>query len=455
MSDESTPTIEIDTIELASPGSVRQTASAARRAGKQLAALAPERRSELLGALATALEDPKLQAELLRANQVDVEQARRDQIAPALLARLGLSETKLKNLADGLRQLAAMPSLVGHVELRRELDEGLVLERVRCPLGVLGVVFEARPDAVPQISGLALASGNAVLLKGGSEALHTNRALVEVIQRVLEQRGVDPRCVALLEDRAAFQALLGLDDLVDLIVARGSNAFVKLVMDSTKIPVLGHAEGLCHLYLHADAEPDPAVAIAVDAKCSYPAACNAIETLLWHRDARATALACLRALHERGVELLGDRETIANVEAFAPEIPVRRASAADWDREYGELILSVRCVPDLDTALAHIERHGSRHTEAIVCRDEAAAHRFVAEIDAACVFVNASTRFADGYRFGLGAEVGIGTGKLHARGPVGVEGLLTYRWLLRGHGQVSESYGPGKRSYTHRDLPID
>ena len=425
----------------------RAAAAAARRAGKQLAQHAGTR-AALLRDLAAALEQPDRAAAILTANARDLQNAKQDELAPALLARLRLDAPKLAGLADGLRTLADMPELLGTVSLRRELDDGLVLERVSCPLGVLGVVFEARPDAVVQITGLALKSGNAVLLKGGSEARESNRALVELVHAVLQAHGVDRSCVALLEDRAAFATLLNCHDDVDLIIARGSGQFVQRVMDSTKIPVLGHAEGLCHLYLHADAEPELASKIAVDAKSSYPAACNSIETLLWHAEAGTAALACLRALAKVGVELRGDAAT----RELAPELAIAAADETDWETEYSDLILSVQQVASLGEALAHIERYGSRHTEAIICSDERVGERFIAEVDAACVFVNASTRFADGYRFGLGAEVGIATGKLHARGPVGVEGLLTYRWLLRGHGQVASDYGPGKRPFKHRDL---
>lgn len=423
-------------------------AAAARRACKQLAQQDHHARAQLLRALAAALEQPDRAAAILAANARDLQDAKQHELAPALLARLRLDAPKLVALADGLRTLADMPELLGTVSLRRELDDGLVLERVSCPLGVLGVVFEARPDAVVQITGLALESGNAVLLKGGSEARESNRALVELIHAVLREHGVDTQCVTLLEDRAAFAALLECHDDVDLIIARGSGQFVQHVMDSTKIPVLGHAEGLCHLYLHADAEPELARAIAVDAKTSYPAACNSIETLLWHAEAGTAARASLLALAKLGVELRGDAAT----RALVPELEIAAASEADWETEYSDLILAVRQVASLGEALAHIERHGSRHTEAIVCDDALIGERFIAEVDAACVFVNASTRFADGYRFGLGAEVGISTGKLHARGPVGVEGLLTYRWLLRGRGQVASDYGPGKRAFKHRDL---
>lgn len=429
-------------------------AEAARRAARKLAALDTEQRATLLRDLADALELPDSRVAIAQANAKDIEEARaaqaRGELSAALAARLGLGPTKLRGLADGLRQLAAMPELLGSVQLRRELDEQLVLERVACPLGVLGIVFEARPDAVPQITGLALKSGNAVLLKGGSESLRSNRALVTIIHGVLTEHGLDPACVALLEDRAAFAELLQCHRDVDLIVARGSGPFVKHVMDSTKIPVLGHSEGLCHVYLHADADPQRAASIAVDGKCTYPAACNAVETLLWHPEAAEATRESLQALSDMGVELRVDAATRALI---GDAIEAKDARPRDWSTEYSDLILSVAQVPDLDAALAHIDTHGSRHTEAIVCADGSpAAERFVAAVDAACVFVNASTRFADGYRFGLGAEIGIATGKIHSRGPVGVEGLLSYRWLLRGEGQVASDYGPGKKAFSHRDL---
>ena len=298
--------------------------------------------------------------------------------------------------------------------------------------------------AVVQIAGLALTSGNAVLLKGGSEALHSNRALSALIQQVLQRHGLDPACVDLLEDRAAFAALLACHQDVDLIIARGSGPFVQHVMDSTKIPVLGHAEGLCHVYLHADADPQQAAAIIVDAKCSYPSACNATEALLVHRDFLPHLAEVGAALAAAGVALRADPACLNQLEGAQP------AGPDDLGREYGDLVLAVYAVDDLEAAVEHIHRHGSAHTEAICTADPEAGRRFLAAVDAASVFVNASTRFADGYRYGLGAEVGISTGKLHARGPVGVEGLVTYRWLLRGHGEVASDYGPGKRAFRHR-----
>lgn len=427
---------------------VRKLARVARAAGAQLArAGGPDRRAILL-ALSDELARPEARSAILAANAEDLREAHamreRGELAAALVDRLVLSPAKLDGLCDGLGQLADQADLIGRVELERELDDHLVLRRVSCPLGVLGVVFEARPDAVPQIAGLALRTGNAVMLKGGHEARRTNAALVERLRETLLAQGIHPGVVTLLEDLADVDALLALDREVDLVIARGSTAFVRHVQSRTAIPVLGHAEGLCHLYLHGSASVPMAARIAVDAKCSYPAACNAIETLLWEPGAEAPLMATLEALRRQGVELRGCEATRAK----HPDL--RPATEEDWSTEYGALVLSVRRVDDLESALAHIERYGSRHTEAIIASDDRAAAAFLAAVDAASVFHNASTRFADGYRYGLGAEVGISTGKLHARGPVGVEGLVTYRWLLRGEGQVASDYGPGKRAFLHR-----
>jgi glutamate-5-semialdehyde dehydrogenase len=431
--------------------SVREAAASAALAGRTLVAAGAPARDALLRAAASALERPATRTGVLAANAADLSRARPEaaRLGPAgdaLLKRLTLSEARLAELAAGLRQLAAQPDPVGRVTVRRELDEGLLLTRETCPLGLLAVVFEARPDALIQIAGLALRSGNAVILKGGSEAHDTNRFLAGVLHETLSSVGQSPSLATLLEDRSDVKAVIQLDDLVDLVIARGSGAFVRQIRAESRVPVMAHAEGLCHVYLHAAAEPAMAARIAVDAKTSYPAACNSVETLLWDAANLAALDATLVALTAAGVEIRGCPATRAR----HPE--VRPASADDWDTEYGALILSVRQVAGIEEALAHISAHGSGHTEAIVTGDPAAAERFLAEVDAACVFHNASTRFADGYRFGLGAEVGISTDKLHARGPVGIEGLLTYRWILRGHGQISATYGVAGRPFTHRDL---
>jgi glutamate-5-semialdehyde dehydrogenase len=394
--------------------------------------------------LAAALVDSVVRKRVLEANARDLAAAAG--LASPLVKRLKLDPAKLDTLADGARQLAAREDPLGTVLARRKLDEGLMLQQVRCPLGVLAVVFESRPDALVQIASLALRSGNAVLLKGGREAAESNRALADVVRGALEKAGLPADAVQLLDDRSEVEAVLALEKGVDLVVARGGKEFVEHVRARSRIPVLAHAEGVCHVFLHRSADTAKAARIVVDSKVTYPAACNAVETLLWEPGAEAALDASVAALHSAGVELRGDAPTRAR----HPEMKV--ATETDWNAEYGALVLAVARVADLDGALEHIARHGSQHTEAIVAADRAAAERFLAEVDAACVFHDASTRFADGYRFGLGGEVGIGTGKLHARGPVGVDGLLTFRWILRGSGQVSADYGPGKKPFLHEDI---
>ncbi|NTW87325.1 MAG: glutamate-5-semialdehyde dehydrogenase [Holophagaceae bacterium] len=427
---------------------VRPLAQAAREASRRLAVTDGPTRNHALLALADVLL--RKTHRILAANERDLDAAV-SHISNSAYQRLRLDEAKLREMAAGVRAVAALPDPLHRVQLRRALDEGLELTRVSCPLGVLGVVFESRPDALIQISALALKSGNAVLLKGGSEALHSNAALLSAVQEALQAVGLPVAAVQGLEDRASVEALLGLPELVDLVIPRGSNALVKRIQSATRIPVLGHAEGICHMYLDAAADPAMAVALVRDAKLQYPSACNAVETVLVHAAAAPHLLPLLAAdLRGRQVELRG----CAQCQALVPDLAA--ATAEDWDTEYGEPILAVKVVRDLDEALEHIRRHGSGHTEAIVTEDAAAAARFLAEVDAAGVYHNASTRFADGFRYGFGAEVGISTGRIHARGPVGLEGLLSHRYLLRGQGQrVADYAGAAARSFLHRDLPIE
>jgi len=336
------------------------------------------------------------------------------------------------------------------VRLHRLLDEGLELTQVTCPLGVLGVVFEARPDALLQIGSLAIKSGNAALLKGGSEATRTNQVLAAILREGLAAAGLPEDAIQLLGGREDVDALLALDDLVDLVIPRGSSALVRHIKAHTRIPVLGHAEGICHIYLDAGADPAKAVAVVHDAKLQYPAACNAVETLLVHRDASALLVLVAEDLRAHGAELRGCPRARAVLPWLVPAV------AADWDTEYGEPILAIRIVDDLDQAIAHIHAHGSGHTEAILTEDPGRAARFLAEVDAAGVYHNASTRFADGYRYGFGAEVGISTSRLHARGPVGLDGLLSSRYLLRGDGhRVADYTGTDPRPFLHQDLELN
>jgi glutamate-5-semialdehyde dehydrogenase len=373
---------------------------------------------------------------VLQANAEDC--ARAADLSPAAASRLKLDPVKLGEMARGLTAVAALADPLGRVRLHRLLDDDLELTQVTCPLGVLGVVFEARPDALVQIGSLAIKSGNAALLKGGREAARTNELLAEILRQGLAGAGLP-------ED--AIQLLGGREDVVDLLIPRGSSALVRHIQAHTRIPVLGHAEGICHIYLDARADPAKAVAVVRDAKLQYPAACNAVETLLVHRDADGVLALVAEDLRAGGVELRGCPRACGLLPWMLP------ATEADWDTEYGEPILSVRIVDSLDQAIAHIHAHGSGHTEAILTEDPEAAERFLAEVDAAGVYHNASTRFADGYRYGFGAEVGISTSRIHARGPVGLDGLLSSKYLLRGAGhRVADYTGAEPRSFLHRDL---
>jgi glutamate-5-semialdehyde dehydrogenase len=368
-------------------------------------------------------------------------------MARPLLDRLKLSESKVLDMATGVRSVAQLPDPVGRTLLALELDAGLELTQVTCPIGVIGAIFESRPDAVPQIASLCWKSGNAVIMKGGAEAQASNHLLGQLIRAAIAS--VDERCVdavQMLETREEVRTLLALDDEIDLFIPRGSNAFVRYIQDHTRVPVLGHADGLCHAYVDRDADLAQAVAICYDAKVQYPAVCNAIETVLVHRQVAAEFLPLLAtAYRQAGVEMRGCTAT----RAILPDINV--ATAVDWDTEYLDLIVSVRVVESLEEAVAHINCHGSGHTETIVTQDPAAAAQFLDQVDAATVMHNASTRFADGFRFGKGAEVGISTNKTHARGPVGLEGLVIYKYRLVGNGHVVADYvGPQAKPFTHR-----
>ena len=423
-----------------------QRAGAVRLAAVDLGQTSDRQRSEALAAMADALSE-RAEA-IVEANRLDLERSASEGLAPALMARLKLDAGKLAGAIDGVRQLAALPDPLGQRQLHRELDDGLVLERITVPLGVVGVIFEARPDAVVQIASLAIRSGNGAMLKGGSEARCTNEAVIEALKLGLSRSPVSADALTLLTTRQESLALLRLDGLVDLIIPRGSNELVRFIQDNTRIPVLGHADGICHLYVDAAVDLDQAVRIAIDSKTQYPAACNAIETLLVHEAVAPAFLAlAVPAFQAAGVTLRGDA-------ASREHGIIESASDADWNSEYLDLILSVRVVPSIDVALDHIRRHGSRHTEAIATTDAEAADRFLATVDSAGVYHNCSTRFADGFRYGFGAEVGISTQTLPPRGPVGLEGLVTYRYRLRGDGHIAADFSSGARQFSHSDLPL-
>ena len=423
-----------------------QQGRAARSAQRRLAAAGTGTRTEILRHLERLLRERE--AELLAANKLDLDAPGAGDLPGPILKRLALSPSKMETLREGVRVLIDNPDPVGRPLLRRELDDGLVLEQVRVPIGVLLIVFESRPDAVIQIGSLALRTGNAVLMKGGSEALHSNRALTDLLREAVEEAGADADVVQNVEGREAVGDLLAMDEYIDLVIPRGSADLVRSIKAASRIPVLGHADGICHVYVDAAADPEMAVRVTVDAKTNYVAVCNAAETLLLHRDFPAGP-AVVDSLLEAGVEVRGDEDVQAMATGVVP------ARESDFGYEYGDLIISARVVDGIVEAIDHIHTFGSAHTDTIVTEDAETARLFLDTVDASSVFWNASTRFADGFRYGLGAEVGIATGRVHARGPMGAEGLFTTKWILRGSGHVVGDYGPGKRSYTHRDLPIE
>ena len=407
-------------------------------------ALSHEARKAALEAIAGAIDG---QRDLIhRENGKDIGRARDEGISSSLLYRLELTDEKIDSAIKGLLELRSLPDPIGRVREKRELDPGFVLEKVTFPIGVIAMIFEARPDALIQIAGLAMKSGNSVVLKGGKEAMLTNRVLVSII-REASLPIVGREWILGIESHEDVNAILSLDKEIDLIIPRGSNAFVRFVMDNTRIPVLGHADGICSVYVDGDADLDKALPICIDSKIQYPAACNAAETFLIDSavaDAFLPRLAS--AFSENGVRVHADERAL----------PYFKDAIAASDADYGTEFLSpecaVRVVDGIDEAIAHIQAHGSHHTDAIVTESEEHKRRFFMSVDSADVFCNCSTRFADGFRFGLGAEVGISTSKIHARGPVGLEGLTTYKWLLSGHGDVVSPYTSGVKKFHHREI---
>jgi glutamate-5-semialdehyde dehydrogenase len=431
--------------------SAAQAARLARAASRKLAVLSEGTRNTALETTAKRLEENATR--IVSANEEDVrageELVRAGKMSAATLERLRVTAKGVHEMAERVRGVARLPDPLGRRVAVTELDEGLVLTRETCPLGVVAVVFESRPDVVPQVASLALKSGNAILLKGGTEAARTNEVLISIWQDgVAESGGLPDGAAQMLQSRADVMELLSLERDVDLLIPRGGKEFVESISRQSRIPVLGHGEGICHVYVHEAADLGKAERIVMDAKTDYPAACNSVETLLVDETVAAEFLPrIVRALRAAGVEIRGCERTLAIVSSGA----VRAATEADWATEYGDLILTVKVVGGLNDALAHIHEFGSGHTEAIVTEDVEAAETFLNHVDASGVFHNASTRFADGYRYGLGAEVGISNGKLHARGPMGLEGLTTYKYKLRGSGQTVAEYKAG-RKFTHRAL---
>jgi glutamate-5-semialdehyde dehydrogenase len=426
-----------------------EIAQKTRLAAQHLASLSSDLKNDAIKSIARSLENHA--DEIVAANLADC-QAADGKIGSALYSRLKLDPTKLKGAIVGVRDVGKLADPVGQIQIHRELDAGLIMHRVSCPVGVLGVIFEARPDAVIQIASLAIKSGNGVILKGGSEAINSCTVLVKAIKTGLAQSQVSPDVIQILTTRSETTELLKLDRYVDLIIPRGSNEFVKYVQDNTRIPVLGHADGICHLYIDREANLDKAIKITIDSKTQYPAACNAIETLLIHQSIAPEFLPLIVSqlaaskvevrLDEIGHKLLANNSS-----------DLKLATADDWSTEYSDLIISIKIVPDLESAITHINTYGSRHTDCIVTEDSTTAKMFIDRVDAANVFHNCSTRFSDGFRYGFGAEVGISTQKMPPRGPVGLEGLVTYKYQITGDGHIVATYaGDNPKPFTHRDL---
>jgi len=430
-------------------GGAAEAAKRARAASHKLAVLSEQQRNGTLLLAAERLEENEGQIVAANAENVRAAEAlvRAGKMSQAMLARLRVTEKSVADMAEKVRCVARLPDPLGRKLSVTELDTGLILTKETCPLGVVAVVFESRPDVVPQVASLALKSGNAILLKGGREAAYTNEVLMTIWNSALQESGIPPGAAQLLHSRADVMELLHLEREVDLLIPRGGKEFVESISRQSRIAVLGHGEGICHVYVHAAADLQKAERIVLDAKTDYPAACNAAETLLVDAAIASQFLPRMfEQLRAAGVEVRGCERTGAIIPSG-----IDAASERDWATEYGDLILSVKVVNGLDDAVAHIHQYGSNHTEAILTEDSAAAERFLNEVDAAGVYHNASTRFADGYRYGLGAEVGISNGKLHARGPMGMEGLTTYKYKLRGSGQTIADYKSGKK-FTHRPL---
>ena len=409
-----------------------------------MASLSEEMRNDALDAMADALQQNK--AAIFEANRRDLEAAQRNDLAGPLVSRLKFDEQKLQGCIAGIQELVDLEDPLFRDLLKRELDDHLILTKTTCPIGVIGVIFESRPDALVQIASLCMKSGNCVILKGGSEAKNTNRLLFDTIYRAAVDAGLPDHFALLIEDRAGIDQLLKCDNYVDLLIPRGSNQFVRHIMNNSRIPVMGHADGICHIYVDGAANIEQAIPIILDSKTQYAAACNAVETLLVHKDIAHILLPSLADASGKRIQYRCDARSMAL-------IPCEPATEQDFHTEYLDNILSIKIVDDIDEAIDHINRYGSHHTDCIITEDKDSAEKFMALVDSAGVYQNCSTRFADGFRYGFGAEVGISTGKLHARGPVGLDGLVTYKYKLTGEGQIVADYVNEKSTFKFRDLP--
>lgn len=434
---------------------IREEAKKMKLDAPVLAASSNEQRNEALRLIAEALNAH--QDEIFAANAEDCDAAEKAGVAPAVMKRLVFNEEKLSDVCKGIELLQTLPDPIGRTLLKRQLDYGLILERVSVPIGVIGVIFEARPDAMVQISTLCIKSGNCAILKGGKETSKTNRALFNVIHEAVIAAGLPASCLLQAELHNEIDELLQCEKDVDLLIPRGSNKFVQYIMNNTKIPVMGHADGICHIYVDKDADVETAIQVIIDAKTQYTAACNAVETVLIHREGASFFLPILaKDLSSAGVKIRGTQEVedilVGSPETAAAVDHIEIMADDDFRTEYLDLVISLKIVADVDEAIDHINRYGSHHTDAIITRNDATAAKFMQMVDSAGVYRNCSTRFADGFRYGFGAEVGISTSKLHARGPVGLEGLVTYKYLLNGEGHIVGDYASRRNTFHFKDL---
>ncbi|OPX88683.1 MAG: Gamma-glutamyl phosphate reductase [Pelotomaculum sp. PtaB.Bin104] len=423
---------------------MNEIARQVKEASIQLAAARTDVKNSALAQIAKSLFDR--QNEILEANQADLIRSEKENLSEPLLKRLKFDEAKIADVVDGINSLINLEDPVGRTLLATELDQGLELYKTTCPIGAIGVIFESRPDALVQISTLCLKSGNGVLLKGGSEAKETNRILVDIIMKATAESGIPANWIKLLETRSEVGSMLKMDNYIDLIIPRGSNDFVRYIMDNSRIPVMGHADGICHCYVDKEADLQMAIRIVVDAKAQYVAVCNATETLLVHENIAAELLPKLKeALDQKQVDIVGCIRT-------QKIIPVAPATEEDWKTEYLDYKLSVKIVDHLDDAINHINKYGSGHTDTIISGSSVRAARFMDLVDSGNVFWNCSTRFSDGFRYGFGAEVGISTSKIHARGPVGLDGLVIYKYKLIGSGHIVAEYANREKTFKHKSI---
>ncbi|MDO5151572.1 MAG: glutamate-5-semialdehyde dehydrogenase [Oscillospiraceae bacterium] len=410
----------------------------------KMASLSIETRNNILKNVREALI--KNQQDIFEANKTDMENAEKNNIADSVKKRLKFDEHKLSDVTNGIQQLISLPDPINKIVFQRELDENLILKRISCPIGVIGIIFEARPDALVQISSLCIKSGNCAVLKGGKETANTNKALFNIIYKTAVESGAPEGCMFQAEGHSEIDELLACSKSVDLIIPRGSNQFVQYIMNNTKIPVMGHADGICHTYIDGSADADKACKIIIDAKTQYTAACNSTETLLIDRNFGTDNLRKVaEALSDSNVKLRGNKEVsdILGCEQMGDD---------EYNTEYLDMIISVKLVNGVDEAVAHINNYGSHHTDCIITENMDNAEKFLNLVDSAGVYLNCSTRFADGFRYGFGAEVGISTSKIHARGPVGLEGLTTYKYKLYGNGHIVDDYSTGRKNFNFKDL---